>query len=173
MKAIIYKPFSFEKQTFQCISYSESEFIMLWTLEPNGRVDPHFHKHSHEHFKITKGVAQFSVNGEKIIKKEGEELLVKKGIIHSIRNNSKEQIEVIVTYTPCADIHRMFIIMATLEQSNPGSSVNIAKYVYLAPRLGLKEFSTPQPEFVYKSLSVLVSVAGFFFGWKNLKEKFI
>ena len=172
MNAIIYEPFSFEKQTFKCVSYDDSEFIMNWAMEPNGSVPTHIHKYSDEYFFITKGEVEFKVNGETILKKAGEELLVKKGIPHSITNNTKEEIAVKVKYTPCADIHRMFLIMATLDKSNPGSSLNIAKYFYLVPRLGLKEFSTPQPEIIFKILTVVFTAVGKLSGWDKLVEKF-
>ncbi len=169
---IVFQPFSFEKQTFRCISFNESEFVMNWKMEPKGKVDPHIHKYSDEHFHLIKGEVQFKVGGETMIKKQGEELFVEKGIVHSIVNNTDEEIEVRVTYSPCADIHRMFFIMATLNLSRPGSSVNIAKYFYLSPRLGLKDFSTPQPEFFFKIISVIISIAGKLFGWGKLVHKF-
>jgi len=172
LSAMVPEPFSFEKQTFQCVSFKESTFVMNWSMEPKGKVDPHIHKYSDEHFLITKGEVQFKVDGETLIKKQGDELLVKKGIVHSIVNKTAEDIEVIVSYSPCADIHRMFFIMATLDKSNPGSSVNIAKYFYLVPRLGLKEFSTPQPEMVFKMITLILTIAGTFLRWGKLVKKF-
>ena len=169
---IIYEPFSFEKQTFKCVSYTEKEFIMEWTMEPGGKVPTHTHEFSDEYFFITKGSVKFTVNGETIYKKAGEELLVKKDIPHSITNDTKEEIAVNVKYSPCADIHRMFTIMATLNKSNPGSSVNIMKYFYLVPLLGLKSFSTPQPKFVFLILTLILTITGKFSGWNKLIEKF-
>jgi len=169
---IIYEPFSFEKQTFKCISYNENEFIMDWTMEPGGKVQTHTHEFSDEYFYISKGTVKFIVDGETIYKKAGEELLIKKNIPHAITNDSKDEIEVKVKYSPCADIHRMFTIMATLNKSNPGSSVNIMKYFYLVPRLGLKSFSTPQPKFVFSILTLIVTITGKLSGWDKLIDKF-
>ena len=172
LNPLVHEPFSFEKQTFQCVSFTESEFVMNWSMEPKGKVDPHLHKYSDEHFLITKGEVQFKVDGETFVKKQGDDLLVKKGIVHSIVNKTGEDIEVIVTYSPRADIHRMFFIMAALDKSNPGSSVNIAKYFYLVPRLGLKEFSTPQPEIVFKMIALILTTVGTFLRWGKLVKKF-
>ena len=68
---IIYEPFSFEKQTFKCISYNETEFIMDWTMEPGGKVPTHTHEFSDEYFFITRGNVKFTVNGVTIFKKAG------------------------------------------------------------------------------------------------------
>jgi quercetin dioxygenase-like cupin family protein len=169
---IIHEPFSFEKQTFKCVSYNETEFIMDWTMESGGTVPTHTHEFSDEFFFITKGSVKFTVDGETIYKKAGEELLIKKNIPHSITNDTKEEIAVNVKYSPCADIHRMFTIMATLNKSNPGSSVNIMKYFYLVSRLRLKSFSTPQPKFVFWILTLIVTIAGKLSGWDKLIDKF-
>jgi len=145
---------------------------MEWTMEPGGKVQTHTHEFSDEYFFITKGIVKFTVNGKTTYKKAGEELLVKKNIPHSITNDTNEEIAVNVKYSPCADIHRMFTIMATLNKSNPGSSVNIMKYFYLVPRLGLKSFSTPQPKFVFLILTSIITIVGKLSGWDKLVEKF-
>lgn len=172
MDNIIYEPFSFEKQTFQCISYNESEFVMNWKMLPKGKVDPHIHEFSDEHFQIIKGTVQFKVDGQTLIKSAGEELMVRKGVVHSIVNNTDEEIDILVTYSPCADIHRMFQIMATLDKSKPGSSLNIAKYFYLAPRLGLKSFSTPQPKIAFVIVSMIITIVGKLSGWDKMIATF-
>ena len=141
-------------------------------MEAGGMVPPHVHKYMDEHFTVTKGEILFTVNGEKIIKKEGEVLLVPKGIRHSIKNPVKGQIGLTVKYSPCSDTHRMFEIVATLDQANPGSIMNMVKYFYLAPKLGLKEFSTPQPAFAMIVISAVVTVMGKLYGWDKLISKF-
>jgi quercetin dioxygenase-like cupin family protein len=167
----VYDSFSFQKQTFKCTSYTEKEFLFHWTMESGGQVPPHAHKHSDEHFLVTKGTVHFKVGGKSIIKSAGEELLVPIGLMHSIKNSSREEIAVTVKYTPCADVHRMFIIMATLDKANPGSSVNILKYFYVMRKLGLKEFSSP-PAFAVVMISLIVSIAGTLSGWNKLVEQF-
>jgi len=76
-----------------------------------------------EHFTVSKGEILFQVNGEKIIKKAGEEFFVPKGIVHSVTNMIAGQAAMRVKYTPCADTHRMFEIIVDLDQSKPGSMV--------------------------------------------------
>lgn len=172
MQTTIFRPISFGKEVFHPKSFDENSFIMDWTMEAGGMVPPHLHKYSDEHFTVTKGEVLFTVNGEKIIKNVGDTLLVPKGTTHSIKNPGKEQIGLTVTYTPCADVHRMFQIVSALDQTNPGSVMNMVKYFYISPRLGLKEFSTPQPEFIMTIMSGIVTVMGKLSGWDKLVNQF-
>ena len=172
MKINIFKEINLGKEVFIPKHYDENSFVMDWTMEAGGKVPPHFHKYTDEHFKINKGEILFTVNGQKMLKKQGEELFVPKGIVHTLSNSGKGQVHVTVTYSPCADTHRFFEIMATLDDKNTGSPNNIIKYLYLAPRLGLKEFSTPGSAFVLSILNGLTSIMGKLLGWDKLLLKF-
>jgi hypothetical protein len=77
-----------------------------------------------------------------------------------------------VTYSPCADTHRFFEILATLDQANPGSTMNMMKYFYVCPRLGLRAFSTIQPVFLAKAINGLVTFMGKVSGWDKLVKQF-
>ena len=114
----------------------------------------------------------FTVNGEKITKQVGDTLLVPKGTPHSIKNPGKGQIGLTVKYSPCADVHRMFQIVAALDETNPGKVMNMVKYFYLSPRLGLKDFSTPQPAFAMTIISGIVTLIGKLSGWDKLIAQF-
>lgn len=172
MSKNIFRPISFGKEVFYPKSYDQNSFIMDWTMEAGGMVPPHLHKYSDEHFTVTKGEVLFTVNGEKIIKTVGDTLLVPKGITHSIKNPGNGQIGLNVTYSPCADVHRMFQIVSALDETNPGSVMNMVKFFYISPRLGLKEFSTPQPAFIMTIMSGIVTVMGKLSGWDKLVNQF-
>lgn len=172
METNIFRPIKLGKEVFRPKSYDENSFIMDWTIETKGKVPTHVHNYMDEYFAITKGEILIEVNGEKIIKKEGEELFVPKGTPHSVANPIKEQVEVTVKYSPCADTHRMFQIIATLDETNPGSFINMMKYFYLVPRLGLKEFSMIRPAFVMRIMNGIVTVMGKLSGWDRLVQKF-
>jgi len=116
MKTNIFRPIKIGKETFHPKFFDESSFIMDWTMQEGGAVPQHLHKHMDELFTVTEGEVLFTVNGQKMIKKTGEVLFVPRGTPHSIKNETKEKIGLTVKYSPCADTHRMFEIIATLDQ---------------------------------------------------------
>jgi len=172
MNQNILREITIGKETFHPLRYDETMFVMDWKLQPGASVPSHLHEHFDEHFLITSGVVHFKYEGKDIIKKQGEELFVTKGAAHSVSNKSQEEISIRVTYSPCADIHKMFEILDVLDKKNPGSAMNLVKYFYLFPRLGLKSFSTPQPAAIGKILSVAATVLGTVSGWKKLVKEF-
>lgn len=172
MSVDIFKPIQMGKEIFHPKSYDENSFVMDWSIEAGGSVPPHVHNHMNEHFIITKGEITFQVNGKKITKKQGEEFFVPKGTTHAVNNAVKGQSCMTVTYSPCSDTHRMFQILAILDIENPGSMINMMKYFYLVPRLGLKEFSSIRPAFLMSIMDGIVSVWGKIAGWDKLIAKF-
>jgi quercetin dioxygenase-like cupin family protein len=171
MKVNIFKEIKLGKEIFIPKHYDENSFVMDWTMQAKGKVPMHFHKYCDEHFKITKGQMVFIVNGQKIIKKQGEELTIPKGTTHAINNLGNTEVQLTVSYTPCADTHRLFEILVQLDEKNEGKPINMIKYFYLAPRLGLKEFSTPSPAFVLSILNGLSTLIGKLLGWDKLINK--
>lgn len=172
MTSDIFRPIRMGKEVFHPKSYDTNSFVMDWTIEAGGKVPNHYHQHMDEHFMVIKGEILFQVNGEKLLKKAGEEFFVPKGTIHSVTNSAKEQSGMTVKYTPCADTHRMFQILESLDQENPGSTLNMVKYFYLVPRLGLKEFSTISPAFVMNVMNGLATIMGKLAGWDKLISRF-
>lgn len=172
MTTNIFHPYKMGKEMFHPQSYDENSFVMNYTLEAGGGVPPHAHVHMDERFSILEGECTFMVNGEKVVKKKGEELFVEKGVVHSVKNTSNGQIAMLVTYSPCADTHRMFEILCALDEENKGSMMNMVKYFYLYPRLGLKEFSAPKPAWLGGILRGVVTVMGKVAGWDKLVGRF-
>lgn len=172
MTADIFRPIKLGKEVFHPKSYDENAFLMWWTVEAGGKVPPHVHYHMDEHFEITKGEIVFQVNGEKITKKSGDEFFVSKGTIHSVTNVFKGPSEMTVKYSPCADTHRMFQILSTLDKEKPDSMINMMKYFYLVPRLGLKEFSAISPAFLMSIMKGVVTIMGKLSGWDKLVDRF-
>ena len=172
MTTDIFRAIKFGKEVFYPKSYDENSFVMDWTVEAGGKVPSHVHIHMDEHFKITIGEILFEVNGEKIIKRVGEEFFVPRGTIHSVTNAIKGQAGMTVTYSPCADTHRMFQILSTLDNEQPNSMMNMMKYFYLVPRLGLKEFSSVRPVFLMTIMTGVVTIMGKLAGWDKLINKY-
>ncbi len=172
MTTNIFRPIKFGKEVFHAKIYDENSFVMDWTVESGGSVPPHIHYHMDEYFKISKGEIIFQVNGKKIVKGVGEEFFVPKGTVHSVTNAIKGDSAMTVKYSPCGDTHRMFEILSALDDENPGSTMNMIKYFYLVPRLGLKEFSTVHPPFLMSIITGVVTLMGKLSGWDKLIFKF-
>jgi hypothetical protein len=66
----------------------------------------------------------------------------------------------------------MFQIIATLDETKPGSTMNFVKCFYISPRIGLKEFSTPQPAIAMTIINSIVTIIGKLSGWDKLVSKF-
>lgn len=167
----IFQPLQFGDEIFHPRFYDENSFVMDWSMKAGGFVPPHKHVHMDEHFLITKGEINFNVNGEKIIKSEGEELFLTKGTPHSIKNKTKENIGLTVTYTPCADVHRMFEIFVTMDNGQSGAMTKALKYFYIYPRMGWKEFSLPHPHIANVIIQSIVNVYGKISGWDKMVEE--
>lgn len=168
----IFRPLRVGKEMFHPQSYDENSFVMNYTLEKGGMVPPHLHVHMDEYFSVLRGEMKFIVNGETIIKKAGEAIMVPKGVKHAIKNAGHEQVEMNVTYVPCADTHRMFEAFAAFDEKDPGKMMNMIKAVYICMALNVKEFSAPQPAFIGSVLKGLVLVMGKFGGWKKYVSQF-
>jgi quercetin dioxygenase-like cupin family protein len=168
----IFRPIRLGNEVFHPKSYDENSFVMDWTVEAGGKVQPHVHIHMDEHFKITKGEVLFNVDGQIITKRAGEEFFIPKGTTHSLSNSINEEACMTVTYSPCADTHRMFEILSALDKENPNSMINMMKYFYLVPRLGLKEFTSARPAFLMSIMAGVVAVLGKLQGWNKLINRF-
>lgn len=117
------------KETFYPMTDDENAFVMDWSVEKGGGVPPHLHKFMDEKFVITKGEFRFKMNGETIIKKAGEEHFVPKGAVHSVKNVFDGQSAALVTFSPSADTGKLFEIVDSLDQTNPGKVMNMIKAV--------------------------------------------
>ncbi len=172
MTTNIFRPIKFGKEVFHPKSYDENSFVMDWTMEAGGMVPPHKHEFMDEHFLITKGEVKFKVNSKTVVKKQGEEFLVPKGTPHSISNASGAPIGITVTYSPCSDTHRLFEMIATFDEANPGKVMNMLKSFYVGSRIGLKPFSTPHPAFASSIINFIITLTGKASGWDKLVKQF-
>lgn len=172
MTTNIFQPLQFGKETFIPIEADESKFVMDWYLEKGGGVPAHIHQYMDEHFAVTEGEVTFMVSGKPVVKRAGEEIMVAKNTVHGIRNASGARIGIRVTYTPASDTRRMFEILAELNAENPGSVMNMIKYFYIAPRIGLKDFSNPRPAWVDGMLKGVAAIMGAVGGWKRYVQQF-
>jgi quercetin dioxygenase-like cupin family protein len=172
MDITTFRPITIGKETFHPTSFNESEVVMNYKLQKGGMVPPHHHIHMDEHFSVLKGTMKFKVNGETVYKKEGEEIMVPRGVTHSISNAGDEQVEMTVKYMPNADCSRTFELISTFDKQNPGKMSSLFKAMYVGQRIGLKDFSTPSPAFILPIISGIVTITGKLSGWDKLVKEF-
>jgi len=172
MTTNIFRPLVIGKETFHPQSFDTDSFVMNYKLEPGGMVPPHAHLHMDEYFSIIKGEMRFNVNGKTLIKKAGEEMMVPKGMKHSIANAGNEQVEVTVRYMPCSDTHRFFEIVSTLDDERPATMKTLMQALYIADRLKLQQFSHPQPMMVNNMITLILKAIGRLSNWDRLVRRF-
>ena len=172
MKNIKNRGIKMGKEVFYPKTNNEIEFVMDWSVEKGGGVPPHLHKYMDEKFVITKGELKFKMNGKMLIKKEGEELLIPINTVHSVKNNFNGQSVALVTYSPSTDTGKFFEIWSELDDLNPGRMSNMLKSLYIADKLELREFSTPQPELIAKFIMFVIKRTAGLLGWRKLIKQF-
>lgn len=89
---------------------TNGQYFLSTTTIPAQDPGPPMHAHAHEDesFYLQKGSLKFTLNGKEIRLKQGEFLHVERGERHTWRNDSQEEAEVLVIFTP-AGIERMFV----------------------------------------------------------------
>lgn len=169
MAANIFRPFKFGKETFHPQSFDENSFMMNFSMEKGAAVPPHKHFHTDEHFFVTDGEVTFTVDGKEVTKKAGEELLVPKLVPHSISAKS-QAVKMKVTFTPCADTHRLFEILAAVEPTEVISIKTMSKAMYVMHQMKLRQFSNPHPAIANSIIYAIVIFIGKLAGWDKLVE---
>jgi len=167
----IFRPFKFGKETFHPQSFDENSFVMNFHMEKGAAVPPHKHVYASEHFRILRGEITFTVEGKKVIKTAGEEMMIPKLVPHSISAENQD-VEVIVTFSPCADTHRLFQILATIEPSGAVTMTTMSKALYVMLQMNLKQFSNPHPAIANSIINAIVIATGKLWGWDKWTNKF-
>jgi len=171
MTTDIFRPLTIGKETFHPQSFDTDSFVMNYRLEPGGMVPPHAHLHMDEYFSVIKGEMKFNVNGKTILKRAGEEIMIPKGMKHSIANAGNEQVEMTVKYVPCSDTHLFFGIVSALDDDSPATMKTLMQALYIADRLKLEQFSHPQP-MVANTIMFILRVVGKLSNWDRLVKRF-
>ncbi len=172
MTSNIFRPFKFGKETFHPQSFDENSFVMNFSLEKGGAVPPHTHQHCDEHFKVVKGEMKFTMNGKTIMKKAGEELYVPKLTPHTQANAGNETAELVISFHPCADTHRLFQILNIIEPNPSISMTTMMKAMYVMDKLKMKQFSHPHPAMANSIIYSIVNIMGKLSGWDKLITKY-
>lgn len=175
LKSNVMEPVSFMRQTFQCIQYSHDAYELSFTMEEKGFVPAHYHPFMDELFEITGGQGEFIVDGVKTSAKPGDTILVKRGVVHSLKTSSQGPMTCRVVYSPCSDTHKMFAILGGLKLDGNKGSALIFKGEYLNRKAKLETFSKSAGAMgaIENAIMSLVMLYGNLRGWHRLLPKYL
>ena len=119
-------------------------FAMEAVVPPGGGPPLHIHLNENETFYVLEGSCTFYLGEEKIVARPGDFVNIPIGTHHCFRNESKEPVKLVLTFTP-AGIEKFF--EETLEeaadptQPPPDNIAEVsARYAEAAPRYGMTFF---------------------------------
>lgn len=159
---------------FHPIYFDESVFRLEGCLRAGKSAPPHYHKHFDEHWTVKQGTPTFVVGNEKFTRNPGETFSCPKNVVHSLVNETKEDVIVITEMRPAADMAKMMSIIAGLQDDKEKNWM--FKYFYVERRAGLKEFSNPTSpgiKMMFASIMAMVMPIGRISGWDKFIDKYI
>jgi mannose-6-phosphate isomerase-like protein (cupin superfamily) len=74
----------------------KGSLVQIVVIGPGNHVRPHYHGVQTEFFYILKGRAHLKIGSDEYDAKPGDTYITKPGDIHSVKNNGKEDFELIV-----------------------------------------------------------------------------
>lgn len=89
---------------------TNGKYFLSETIIPAGDSGPPVHTHFREDecFFVKRGKLKFNVNGKEIELRQGEFLNVEKGEKHTWKNDSDQDVDLLITFAP-AGIENMFV----------------------------------------------------------------
>jgi quercetin dioxygenase-like cupin family protein len=165
-------------ESFRCLSYDQNEFVMEWTVKPNGYVPfEHVHYHQQETFHVIKGELRIAIDKKNYIVKEGGSITAPKGIAHIPHNNKDEELVCIVKYKPALDYYRFFQCFAGLTidgRYDKKGAVNVPRMCYFMKKMKTRSLARPTsiPAPIFRLAVSVCYLYGRLAGWKNLYHKY-
>ncbi|WP_171098071.1 cupin domain-containing protein [Ruegeria sp. HKCCD7255] len=104
---------------FHTSSEEDGYFLCTATLSSGAGAPPNRHPNDQESFFVQKGLVEFTVDGETIHAKPGQFVKVPRGEIHSFRNPTDEEAEMLILNVPGSIHENVFRICGT--KLSPGS----------------------------------------------------
>lgn len=158
---------------FHPIYFDETVFKMKGCLRAGKSAPAHFHKHFDEYWTVVKGSPTFVVGKDKFKRQPGETFSVAKNVVHSLVNDTEEDVILITEMKPAADMAKMMSIIAGLQDDNEKHW--IFKYFYLEKKERLREFSTPTAlpiKVIMVILTPITMLIGKISGWDKFINKY-
>lgn len=99
----IENPVTGERVTFlKTSAETNGEMVLIdTTVAPNGFVAAeHIHPYQSERFEILEGVVEFKLDGETVVARAGDEVMVEAGAAHQFRNIGEEEVRFLTEVCP-------------------------------------------------------------------------
>jgi quercetin dioxygenase-like cupin family protein len=165
-------------ETFKTISFDQDAFIMQWIVQPKGYVPfEHIHINQDEIFHIRSGEIKMLMEGKEYFAKEGETLIVPKGIAHIAYNNKDAILNCLVEYKPGLD-HETFM-QCFIGLTNDGfidrkGGISIPKMGYFLTKIKAKCMTRPTeiPSLMFIAALKAFYIQGLLSGWSTLYKKY-
>jgi quercetin dioxygenase-like cupin family protein len=124
---IIGNPITGERVTFlKTSAETDGEMVLIeTTVAPNGFVAAeHIHPYQSERFEILEGVVEFKLDGETVVSREGDVVMVETGAAHHFRNIGTEEVRFLTEVRPALSfetfLETMFGLAADGRTNRPG-----------------------------------------------------
>lgn len=85
--------------TWEVIDVEETQITKRIIVQPGHSISLQYHNHRHEHWTITKGTAQVTIDAEKRAMKVGQSIDIPAGTHHRIENEGDDILEFIEIQT--------------------------------------------------------------------------
>jgi quercetin dioxygenase-like cupin family protein len=97
-----FNPATGEWIEFTAVAEDSDEDLLRfsWRSVPGGLITEHIHPHQEERFIITSGQARFTLNGQQLVARAGETIVVPPGVRHSEGNPGPAEIRAVVELRP-------------------------------------------------------------------------
>jgi mannose-6-phosphate isomerase-like protein (cupin superfamily) len=116
-------------------------------VPPGHGSPPHVHHREDEAFYVIRGEFEFTVDGEKVIVREGGSIFGRRDVPHCFRNVGAGPGLLLITVTPAGFEHYFYEVGTPLsgphEPPVPPTPEAIAHLVSAAPKYGLEIFGGP------------------------------
>ncbi len=137
---------------------------------------PHFHPFQEEYFAILEGEINVRLNGQLKILKQGDQLYLKKGQVHSMWNHSSQKARVNWKVIPASDTEYFFengIGIANHKKTNEQGMPGLLQLALLAKRFS-HVYRIAKPPFVIQKIifSILTPIS-YLAGYRSCYKEFV
>lgn len=180
MAVDLYQPFTnpITRETFRCVSFDESAFVMEWTVHPGGYVPfEHVHVNQDEIFHVQQGEMRVRVKGVEQRGKAGDTLTIPRGIPHIAFNDAEAPLVCTVEYRPGLDHYKTMQCFAGLTLDcdyDRRGLVNIAKIMFMLRRVNALSLTRPSfaPDWLFRLGMNVFYIFGCVMKWETVYTKY-
>jgi len=137
---------------------------------------PHYHPFQEEYFTVLEGEINVRLNGQLKILKQGDQLHLKKGQVHSMWNHSFQKARVNWKVVPASDTEYFLengIGIANHKKTNEQGMPGLLQIVLLAKRFSHVYRIVKPPYAIQKILFTILAPFSYLAGYKSCYKEFV